>query len=733
MEAQNDRQLSAAKPRMAPAVLRIVLSYALFASLWILLSDRALEAMVSDPAARVQWSIFKGWAFVAVTATLLAFLLRREFLLLASAQTALRESEERLRLLGDNLPNSYVYQFVREKGGGTRFLHVSAGVERVHGVPAEAVLKDASLLHRQTAAEDLANMPALETATMQTDGHFAMELRFQRADGQWRWLQVLSRPRTGLGGMCVWDGVATDITDRKEAESAMRESEERFRAMATTITDGVVLINPQRRIYFFNAAAEKMFACVAPEVCGRELQALLKPGANQPRLDTVFDELMAAGQGNLPGKTFELVAQRRGGEEFPLEISLSTMCLRETTHIVGIMRDITERKRLEGQLSQALKMESVGQLAGGVAHDFNNILAVLMMQISLLKRDRGLSPALREPLEEMETEAKRAANLTRQLLLYSRRQVMQTQVLDMNALVDNLLKMLRRLLGEHIQISFARWAYPAWVEADSGMLEQVVTNLCVNARDAMPKGGQLRLGIRVREINPEEAKTNIEARPGTFACLSVSDNGCGMDEATLKRIFDPFFTTKEVGKGTGLGLATVYGIVKQHQGWIEVKSRLGEGTIFFVNLPASAPAEPAAARPSLPAETVAGGSETLLLVEDDRQVRRALSLFLRGQGYQVIEAGSGVEALRLWNLHQSTINLLLTDMVMPEGMTGLELADQLRGRKPGLKVIISSGYSSELLGPGGKLAANVLYLPKPCEATLLAKTVRECLDSPSVS
>jgi signal transduction histidine kinase/ActR/RegA family two-component response regulator len=438
---------------------------------------------------------------------------------------------------------------------------------------------------------------------------------------------------------------------------------------------------------------------------------------------------MAAGQGTLPGKTLELSAQRRGGEEFPLEISLSTMRLRETTHMVGIMRDITERKRMESQLSQALKMESVGQLAGGVAHDFNNILAVLMMQISLLKREPTLPPALLEPLGEMEREAKRAANLTRQLLMYSRRQVMQTQVLDLNALVDNLLKMLGRLLGEHIQISFERWARPAWVEADSGMLEQVVTNLCVNARDAMPKGGQLRLGIAAREINPGQAKANLEARPGTFICLAVSDNGCGMDEATLKRIFDPFFTTKEVGKGTGLGLATVYGIVKQHQGWVEVESQVGAGTSFLIYLPVTTPAEPPAAPPRLLAETVAGGSETLLLVEDDRQVRRALCLFLRGQGYQVIEAGSGVEALRLWNLHQSAINLLLTDMVMPEGMTGLELADQLRARKPELKVIISSGYSSELLGPGGKLVAKVLYLPKPCEATLLAKTVRECLDA----
>ena len=388
-----------------------------------------------------------------------------------------------------------------------------------------------------------------------------------------------------------------------------------------------------------------------------------------------------------------------------------------------VLSDITERKLLEAKLQQAQKMEAVGQLAGGVAHDFNNILAATMMNLSLLERLPHLTADMRQSIQEITHETKRAASLTRQLLLFSRRHIAQHKVVDWNEILDHLVKMLRRLLGEHIDLVLRVEKTPLWIEADPGMMEQVVMNLCVNARDAMPKGGQLMLRTQRVEVDAEHAKSNPEARVGGFALLAVEDHGCGMDTDTLKKIFEPFFTTKEVGKGTGLGLATVYGIVKQHHGWVEVVSQVNNGTVFRVYLPLSTqPVETPAAESAQ--GQPAGGSETILLVEDEPSVRHTTATFLRLLGYAVWEAGNGVEALRLWRQHRDRIRLLFTDMVMPEGMTGLDLAEQLRAEKPGLPVIISSGYSIELLGQGGQTAAGITYLPKPCEPEALARTLR---------
>jgi two-component system, cell cycle sensor histidine kinase and response regulator CckA len=844
------------KMRSLQPILRIVLPYGVFASLWILLSDRLLESLITDPAARVQWSIYKGWTFVLVTALLLAFLLRFELAARERVEDALRESEARMRLIGDNLPDSYVYQFIRNADGSIRFLHMSAGVASVHGVSAQTAMRDANALLQQNDPEALSAMPAMEDASRKTMSDFAMELRFQRTDGQWRWLHISSRPRLKPSGQVVWDGVATDVTARrqaeetikherdfsaavlnslpgvlncydedlkflhwnknfervtgyssaeisrmtqpdfslvaereslmlrirvlferggksemeaslvskngavtpyyftgiraeidgqrcmvavgidiswrKQAEVALRESEERLRAMAAAIMDALIMMNGQGRIYFFNAAAEKMFGYPIAEISGQKVLQLLT--ATPPRNDdeTAFAQFVATGRGKAIGKTLELMALRKGGEEFPVEMSLSAVRVGEEWHAVGVVRDITERKRMEEQLRQALKMESVGQLAGGVAHDFNNILAIILMQLSLLRQDPVLPTKLLEPLLELEHEARRAANLTRQLLLYSRRQVMQIKALELNGLIDNLLKMLGRLLGEQIQLSFHAFTGPVYVEADPGMLEQVVMNLCVNARDAMPKGGYLDISVAVKQLDASQAQANIEARPGNFVCLQVADTGCGMDDATRKKIFDPFFTTKEIGKGTGLGLATAYGIIKQHQGWIEVKSTVGGGTTFTLFLPAAIHET----EPKTVAETtsgVTGGSETILLVEDDAILRHTVAYFLRQQGYHIIEAANGVEALRLWTQHQQTIEMLLTDMVMPEGMTGLDLASRLRAQKPALKVIVSSGYSADLLDQNGRLLEGVYYLPKPCEAPVLAKTIRACFDSANQS
>jgi CheY-like chemotaxis protein len=300
-------------------------------------------------------------------------------------------------------------------------------------------------------------------------------------------------------------------------------------------------------------------------------------------------------------------------------------------------------------------------------------------------------------------------------------------VLDLNELITNLLKMLRRLIGENIELEFHHPSTVSLVEADSSMLEQVLMNLTVNARDAMPKGGRITLATEMVEVAASQSRRNPDARPGRFFCLSVADTGCGMNEATLNRVFEPFFTTKEAGKGTGLGLATVHGIVKQHRGWIEVESAVGKGTTFRVWLPpATREEEPTSGEGvrALPK----GGRETILVVEDDPSVRQVAAVYLRRGGYAVLEADKPSEALRQWEQHGKKVALLLTDVVLPEGMTGMELAEKLRAEQPNLKIILSSGYATELVGRDWRTAKDVTYLPKPWVPARLAEVVREVLD-----
>jgi nitrogen-specific signal transduction histidine kinase/CheY-like chemotaxis protein len=394
-----------------------------------------------------------------------------------------------------------------------------------------------------------------------------------------------------------------------------------------------------------------------------------------------------------------------------------------------LVQDITNRKQLEMQLLQAQKMEAIGQLAGGVAHDFNNILAATMMHLSLLQRVPELSLSMRASLKELETETKRASGLTRQLLLFSRRQVVCIGTIDLNALLNHLLKMLRRLIGEHIDVIFNPGATPLWIEADAGMIEQVVMNLCVNARDAMPKGGCITIGADTMSLGSTRAMGDVEDRSGEFTCLSVSDTGCGMDAATLKHIFEPFFTTKEAGVGTGLGLATVYSIVKKHDGWVSVRSSPGTGASFRIFLPAkTAPAS--MAQTGHTPGAIEGGSEGVLVVDDDGAFRNMVAMTLKVLGYRVFEATDGPAALGLWDKHAAEISLLFADQIMPGGVYGLELCKRLRTVKPTLRGIISTGYTTRVIDPAELAMEGIDFLPKPFSSEALANAVRRCIDRP---
>jgi PAS domain S-box-containing protein len=395
--------------------------------------------------------------------------------------------------------------------------------------------------------------------------------------------------------------------------------------------------------------------------------------------------------------------------------------------IIGCWTDITEQRLLEEELRQSQKMESVGLLAGGIAHDFNNMLTVMRCHVDLLARSGTFAGDASESLRAIQASADRSANLTRQLLAFSRKQIMRPENLDLNELAGSLSKLLARTLGEDIAMNADYTPHLPEVYADCGMIEQVILNLAINARDAMPKGGQLKLSTAVREIDDAQARQHPESRAGRFVCLSVTDSGAGIAAEHLAHIFEPFFTTKQVGKGTGLGLATVYGIVKQHEGWIEVESSVGQGTTFRILLPVShQKTENAVTKIPVPASR--GGSETILVVEDEPALLSLVRVTLQRQGYRVFTAGSGLEALEAWSDRLHQIDLLLTDMVMPDGVTGVELAERLLAQKPELKTIYMSGYSAELNGQEAVVSRDVCFLPKPFGPHALTKLVRECLD-----
>jgi signal transduction histidine kinase/ActR/RegA family two-component response regulator len=390
--------------------------------------------------------------------------------------------------------------------------------------------------------------------------------------------------------------------------------------------------------------------------------------------------------------------------------------------------DLTDKLKLEAQLRQSQKMESIGQLAAGVAHDFNNLLTVIEGHSGMILAKPNPPPEILESALAIYAAAERAAGLTRQLLMFSRKNVMQPKLLDVREVVSNLTKMLKRILGEPVALEFHPPPKIPLVHADTGMVEQVIMNLVVNARDAMPKGGTLTISVNAVEITEAYVQTHSDARVGAFVCLSVTDTGCGMDAATMTHIFEPFFTTKEVGKGTGLGLATVYGIVKQHEGWVEVSSEVGKGSTFNVFLPAGT--EPVLAAPAEagPTAEVRGGRETILVVEDEPILRDMAHVILQDCGYNVLDAGSGVEALEIWDRHPDTIDLVVTDMVMPGGMSGRDLATKLVARRPKAKIIFTSGYNVEETKTDFFRKGGAVFLQKPYTRQALTKAVRECLD-----
>lgn len=824
---------------------------------------------------------------------------------LAEARTATveaREYAERLKAIGDNIPNGVLYQVVRELDGTRRYLHVSANVERVMGVRAEEVQRDISAMLGLYSADDRARIDAAAEASARDLSVFSVEAPITRPDGATRWIQVSSTPRRLEDGRVVWDGIQSDTTERREsedrlrranralltvshcnqvlvraqtetellrdicrvivedggyrlawvgyagdddeqhvepvghwgyeagylegleivwsdtprgrgptgtsirtgqpvvcqdffsdptmepwradaiargyraslvvplrdgghvfgaltvyapeagafdeeeiallaeladdlaygimalrsrseharAETALAASEERFRQLAENIREVFWMIDARTgHTLYMSPGVERMYG-VSAETLVRSPEvglSLIHP-EDRDRIVRTWDTVVAGGEYDheyrlqRPDGTIHWVHARA----FPVRDADGGIY-----RVVGVTDDITARKRVEDQLRQVQKLEAIGQLAGGVAHDFNNILAAIMMQVGMARALPGLPGDAAELLQDIQASAQRAANLTRQLLVFGRKQVMQERPVELNDLVADLARMLRRVVPEDLQLQLAMHPRALTVKADPGMLEQVIMNLTVNARDAMPGGGVLTIETFTRALSADDVRPFPGVEPGTFNGVRVRDTGSGILPEHRTHIFEPFFTTKEPGKGTGLGLPTVFGIVQQHHGVILMESEVGHGTSFEVLLPALVPGEVRIAAPTAEPLPLPPVMRTILVVEDDASVREMTRRVLERGGYRVHVAHSGREALDRWQGYTPPPDLLLTDLVMPEGVGGVELAAHLQARSPALHVIFTSGYDPDHGTHPVRLEPGVNFLQKPA-------TPRQILD-----
>ncbi len=632
-----------------------------------------------------------------------------ERLLAEHGRAATAEELQRYQILKDGARD--IVLFVRPDG---RIREANAAAVQAYGYSLKELL---SLTIDDLRAPETRAATAHQMAQADREG-ILFETVHRRKDGSVFPVEVSSCGTT-CAGERVLLSVIRDISDRKRTEEALRQSNESLQALVAASPLAIYAVDPDGIVRLWNPACERLFGWRAEEVLGRPNPIV--PPDKQEEFRSLRAQVLA-GEG-FTGR--ELERRRKDGTS--VLIRLSTAPLRDARgNVCGIMSiaaDMTSERQMEAELRQAQRMEAMGRLAGGVAHDFNNVLMAILGQCDLLQLRLPPGDPSQELIGEILKAADRGAALTRQLLAFSRKQVLEKKALDLNTLIAGLEKMLRRLLGEHIRVETFLTPTPAWVLADPGQLEQVILNLAVNARDAMPQGGRLRLETAVldsEETPPGPAKPTVR--------LTICDTGCGMDAEIQNHLFEPFFTTKERGRGTGLGLATVYGIVQQSGGRITVSSRPGVGSTFTICLPGiEAPAAPEAAV-RVPHVPSAATQEAILVVEDDPGVRGVVCQVLEMFGYEVLGAGRGDEALALVGRHTGPIHLMITDVVMPE-MSGPELATRLRAMRPDLKVLFISGYPEAFTDQQGGMDAQSAFLQKPFNPDVLIERVRRLLET----
>jgi PAS domain S-box-containing protein len=775
-----------------------------------------------------------------------------------SAERGAREDQLRIRALGDNIPDGMVYQAMCDLDGRKRFLYVSAGVQRLHGLSAEAVLADPQTLYGLIVEEDRPTVLAAEDAAVRSMSTFHVEARFRRPDGEIRWMQLASSPRRLADGRILWDGIQTDISARKKAEEDAREQTALLEAQLAASIEGILVVDTKGNKVLQNQRCVELWK-IPPDIVknndDKQQIDFVKnrtkdPGAFVRQVihlyahpnETSHDEVefkdgmvldrysapVVGKDGNHLGRiwTFRDITERKQAEaklatseerfrklfeESPIgiailgkerEFTLTNQSYRDLlrldedeirkrglvgilhtdswkptlelsnrlrsgeipmfhreqryvrgdgtalwadTHVTAVrdqnaqvlhticwVQDVTQRKqaeeektRLQEQLAHAQKMESVGRLAGGVAHDFNNMLGVILGHVELALEDVDPAQPLHALLEEVHKAAKRSAELTRQLLAFARKQTIAPKVLDLDQHVGGLLGMLKRLVGENVKLAWLPGADLWPIKIDPSQVDQILANLCVNARDAIADIGKITIEAENASVGAELLAAHPDASPGEYVRIAVSDDGCGMDEQTLARIFEPYFTTKGIGRGTGLGLATVYGTVKQSNGFVHVDGGLGKGATFTIYLPRCVgQVEPALAKSAHGSGT--REKTTILVVEDESALLEIAARMLERLGYNVLTASTPNDAIRLAQVHAGKIRLLITDVVMPE-MNGRDLARHLLAVDPSLKSLFMSGYTDDLIANHGALDEGVQFLQKPFSAQGLAAKVQEIL------
>jgi PAS domain S-box-containing protein len=631
----------------------------------------------------------------------------------------LLEREELFRLIGENAAD--LIAVVDLEG---RRIYNSLSYQKVLGYSADELRNSTSL--EQIHPDDREAVKQAAEEARRTGIGRPMEYRIHHKDGSWLVLEsTASVIRNSNGEPEKLVIVNRDVSDRKLVAEALRRSEASFRSVVEEAPYGIYRANLSGQLLMVNPTLVKMLGYESQEEL---LKANLADDIHRDsREHQRLSEMFPRDQGF---KDMEVEWKRKDGS--PITVRCSGRPVRDETGALGYLEvfaeDITERRVLERQLRMAQKMEAIGRLSGGIAHDFNNLLGVIIGYSQVMKRSLGPSHSSYEHAEEIEKASQRAVSLTKQLLAFSRQQVLEPAILSLNVLVSDMEKMLPRLLGEDIKVDLNLDPSLGLVKADQSQLEQVLMNLAVNARDAMPEGGKLTVRTANVDLDLTYTRQHPGSRPGRYVMLAVTDNGIGMDPETQAHIFEPFFTTKERDKGTGLGLSTVYGVVKQSGGYIAVDSEKGKGAAFSIFLPRTEQAVEAPEAAS-PQPLSVRGSETILLVEDAEPLRKLAHMFLKDNGYRVLTAGDGEEALQVAKQHAAPIQLLLTDVVMP-GINGRVLAERLGPWQPGMKVLYMSGYTDSFIAGHGVLEEGIHLLHKPFTEDALTRKVREVLETP---
>ncbi len=645
-------------------------------------------------------------------------------------QAELQAQRNLLQQLSDRVPG-FIYQYQMWPGGHAVFPYASAGVESIYEVAPEEIRLDASPVFGRIHPDDLDHVKSVIEESFAELKPWHDQYRVCLPKRGVRWLEGNAMPERQTDGSVLWHGHIYDITERVEREARVHELSERLQLATQSANLGIWdldLIN-NRLIWDahmcalyglqpgdFDGTIETWREALHPDDRARALRDVEAALKEDRPFDAEFRVLHPDGSiRHLKGYA---VVQRE-----PSANGAPGRALRMT----GINIDITERVELEEQLRQSQKMEAIGELAGGIAHDFNNLLQAIHGYTDLAIDALHPEHPAHGHLKEAREGARRSSALVGQLLSFSRRQMMRLETIDLNDAVRGIMHLITRVIGERIQVEFQVSQKPAMVQADAGMVDQVLLNLCVNARDAMPDGGVLSIAVEEDVVVPHKNEQTPFVKPGRHWVLTVRDTGCGMAAGILERVFEPFFTTKEQGKGTGLGLATVYGIVRQHQGFVRCDSQPGLGTIFRVYLPASdaTPAAPSTSRECL----LEGGSETILVAEDQPMVRNLARVLLTRAGYTVLLAENGREAVELFEAHEGTVDCLLFDMGMPE-MNGRDAHACIAGRRPGIPAILTSGYSEDAQDATGLLEDGLWFIKKPFGARELLHAVRQAIDNP---